>query len=616
MATRTKKEHPGRSLIALLVIVAVLVGTLIAGIATKKTDPTPKLALDLEGGTQLVLTPRVNKEAGGSGSVKDEDLDQAIEIIRQRVDASGVSEAQITSQGGRNIIVSLPGHPSEETLDLVRQSAELYFRSVIAVGAPQSQAQLAAAQAKQQDPKADVSMFKDAEAFAKQAADINHDGKISDEPETKPKDGSDDAWITEAVMEKYLALDCTKKANREGGDSGDLHKALVTCDQKGTQKFILSPVEVKGSSITAAQGSVAKNVQGQTTNGWQVNLELNKTGAKQFADVSKRLYAYRNSQETSKVTGAPESVKNRFAIVLDGIVVSSPGIEGVIPNGQARISGDFTREEATTLANQLQFGSLPLNFEVQQEQQISATLGADQLRWGVIAGVIGLVLIVFYMMWQYRGLSIVSVGSLVVAAGLAYLIISLLSWRMGYRLSLAGVAGIIISIGTTADSFIVYFERIRDEVREGRPLKQAVSEGWVRARRTIVTSDAVNLLAALVLYFLAVSGVQGFAFTLGVMTAIDLIVIFLFTHPLLALLINVPFFGQGHRLSGLDPEHLGATKRTYSYAGRGQVRRVKSAYRAKPESEDSDGAVLTETEDAEKELAVDDEAAIRKGTDE
>lgn len=587
MASRTKKERPGRALIALLVLLCLLFGTLAYGVFAKKTSPAPSLALDLEGGTQLILSPKVEAGQPGRDTISDEDMTQAIEIIRQRVDASGVTEAEITSQGARNIVVSLPGNPSESTLDLVRQSAQLNFRSVLLVGTPQAAATAAEAAAQAQDPNADVSAFKDPEAFAKEQADTNKDGELSDKPATEPKDYSDDAWITEDVMARYLALDCTQKSAREGGDSGDPAKPLVTCDREGTQKFVLSPVDVEGTHISAAQASIAQNEAGQSTGGWQVNLGFDSAGGDKFAEVTRRLHAFRDSTETSPLTGAPLSVKNRFAIVLDGVVVSAPGVEGIISNGSARISGSFTRTDATTLANQLQFGSLPLNFEVQQEQKISATLGADQLRWGVIAGIIGLILIVLYMLWQYRGLALVSVGSLVVAGGLAYVVIALLSWTMGYRLSLAGVAGIIISIGTTADSFIVYFERIRDEVREGRPLKMAVAEGWVRARRTIVTSDAVNLLAALVLYFLAVSGVQGFAFTLGVMTVIDLVVIFLFTHPLLALLLRTRFYGEGHRFSGLDPAHLGATKRTYAYAGRGQVRRVKSAYRTRETAEEA-----------------------------
>lgn len=602
MATRNAQGRPGRALLALIILIGVLAGTLVFGVVKGKTDAAPDLALDLEGGTQLILTPKVNEEAGGDGNLDEEDLAQAIEIIRQRVDSSGVSEAEITSQGQRNIVVSLPGHPSEETLDLVRQSAELNFRSVLMAGAPGTQASQVAAAMTAQDENADVSAYSDAAAFAHEAADRNGDGTISDEPDTEPADNSDDAWITEAAIEQYMATDCTDPASREGGDSGDPAKPFVACAKDGSAKYLLGPVDLPGSMITAAQAGIRRTEQGQTTNEWEVALRFNSEGGEKFAEVSERLLKYRGSQTPSELTGQPESVKNQFAIVLDGVVVSAPGIEARIGNGSAEITGKFTRSEATTLANQLQFGSLPLNFEVQQEQQISATLGSDQLRWGLIAGVIGLVLIVFYMVWQYRGLAIISVGSLIVAAGLAYLVIALLSWWMGYRLSLAGVAGIIISIGTTADSFIVYFERIRDEVRDGRPLTVAVREGWRRASRTIITSDMVNILAALVLYFLAVSGVQGFAFTLGVMTAIDLVVIFLFTHPLMLLFMRIRFFGEGHRFSGLDPEHLGATRRTYAYAGRGQFRPARARQAAATARRGE--AVATE-EDAHEEKEAD-----------
>ena len=203
-------------------------------------------------------------------------------------------------------------------------------------------------------------------------------------------------------------------------------------------------------------------------------------------------------------------------------------------------------------------GRFPLSFTVQSEQQISATLGTEQLSNGLIAGMVGFLLIILYLAWQYRGLSVVAVASLVIAAAATYLVIAALSWSMGYRLSLAGVAGLIISIGITVDSFIIYFERVRDEVRHGRTLVAAVDEGWKHARQTIIVSDTVNLVAAVVLYFLAVGGVQGFAFTLGVTTVVDLAVIILFTHPMMVWILRFAFFGEGHRLSGLDPEHLGA----------------------------------------------------------
>ena len=258
---------------------------------------------------------------------------------------------------------------------------------------------------------------------------------------------------------------------------------------------------------------------------------------------------------------------------------------------------------------------------MQSEQQVSATLGSDQLRYGVIAGIIGLILVVFYLIWQYRGLAVVAVGSLVSAGVLLYLTLTLLSWGMGYRLSLAGIAGVIVSIGTTADSFIIYFERIRDEVRDGKALSSAVSVGWDRAKRTIVTSDLVNVLAACVLYFLAVGGVQGFAFTLGVTTLIDLALIFIFTHPMMVWLLRFKFFGEGHKLSGLDPEHLGAQRGTYRYVGAGQVRKIRSVYKSKPQedttkpaeskAEESEAA----NEDSNKDDAATDELAKVSATD-
>ncbi|WP_288291710.1 protein translocase subunit SecD [uncultured Varibaculum sp.] len=583
-----KKYHAGRTLAFFLVLVLALTGTLMVGVLTKKAKPTPSLALDLEGGTQLILTPKGNAASGAKRAVTAEDITQAIEVIRQRVDASGVSEAEITSQGNSNILVSLPGNPSKETLDLVRQSAELYFRAVLrsAPGVPQSvmaqQAEQQQAGKKQAKP-ANI----DPEAFAKQMADLDHDGKISDKRATQPKDNSDDAWITEKVLQEFYAKDCQQKSSREGGSSGDIKKPLVACSSEGHEKYILSPAEVSGARISSAESGMGTGASGQSTGQWIVSLSFDKQGASQFADITTRMMKYRG-QPVAGENGLPpgqNNDKNRFAIVLDGLVVSAPGVNNAITNGKAEISGSFTRSSSTALANQLKFGSLPLNFDVQSEQQVSATLGADQLRYGVIAGIIGLILVVFYLIWQYRGLAVVAVGSLVSAGVLLYLTLTLLSWSMGYRLSLAGIAGVIVSIGTTADSFIIYFERIRDEVRDGKALSSAVSVGWDRAKRTIVTSDLVNVLAACVLYFLAVGGVQGFAFTLGITTLIDLALIFIFTHPMMVWLLRFKFFGEGHKLSGLDPEHLGAQRGTYRYVGAGQVRKIRSVYKSKPEED-------------------------------
>jgi preprotein translocase subunit SecD len=239
-------------------------------------------------------------------------------------------------------------------------------------------------------------------------------------------------------------------------------------------------------------------------------------------------------------------------------------MQGAITNGQPQITGSFDQQSAQSLADSLKFGALPVSFKVQSSDTISATLGSAQLASGLIAGAIGLILVVIYTLFQYRLLGFVTITSLVVAALLTYLVIAILSWRIDYRLSLAGVAGLIVAIGFTADSFIVYFERIRDELRDGRSLESAVEAGWKRARRTIYASKSTNLLAAIVLYVLAVGNVQGFAFTLGVTTVLDVLIVIMFTHPTLQLLARTRFFASGNPWTGLDPDALGAV---YRWAG-------------------------------------------------
>ena len=615
--SKYKTKHAGRSLLTFLLVIAIGFGALIIGSFTGKTKLTPGLALDLEGGTQLILTPTTTD----GRQVTDNDLNQAINIIRQRVDASGVAEAEISRQGGSNIVVALPGKPSQETLDLVRSSAVLYFRPVIRVynanahtiAKAQNQAIKAAATAK---PTAKATAKATGTATASPAttpapsatavatptatptpvtatqlatryADVNQNGKIDTTPLTATSnDASSDAQISEKMIYDALMLDCKNPKNLKGG-AQDPKKAVISCARDGSGAvYILGPAELKGTDLTSATSALEQTSQGSNTNQWIVSLEFNKQGTADFSKISTRLLQYRNNQT------APQ--KNQFAIVLDGLTVSAPGIESAITGGKAQISGGtnangthgFTQAAANSLANQLSFGSLPLNFTVQSEQQISATLGSEQLQKGLIAGLIGFVLIIIYLAWQYRGLASVAVASLLAAAALTYVVIALLSWGIGYRLSLAGVAGLIVSIGITMDSFIIYFERVRDEVRHGLSLRAAVDEGWVHARKTIIVSDTVNLVAAVVLYVLAVGGVQGFAFTLGVTTVVDLAVIIFFTHPLMVACLSIAFFGQGHRLSGLDPEHLGARSRNVYGSGREKIadNLGKSLARAKREA--------------------------------
>jgi preprotein translocase subunit SecD len=543
-----------RALLVLLIVVTAIYGALLAGVRFSDATIVPQLALDLEGGTQVILTP-ISEDGA---DVTTDEINQAIAIIRQRIDSSGVAEAEITSQGGQNIVVAIPGQPSQETLDLVRKSAQMRFRPVLQVADPGVVDLTATTDPTDgtatPSPTAPPTQA-EIEAAAMAAADTNGDGTLSTEPATQPESPSDPAWITEQDLYNFFLLDCTDPANRVGAATDDADTALITCAQDGGAKYALGPVEVEGTEIASSASGLRTTSQGVVTNEWIVTLDFTSAGGAAFSESTQRLVDLQPPQD-------------QFAIVLDGLVISAPQVNDAITNGKAEISGSFTRESATTLANQLKFGSLPLTFQVQSEEQISATLGSEQLQRGVLAGLLGLILVVLYSLAQYRGLALVTVTSLIVAAVITYGVIGLLSWLQGYRLSLAGVAGLIVAIGITADSFIVYFERVRDEVREGRYLEGAVEAGWVRARRTILASDAVNLLAAIVLYLLAVGGVRGFAFTLGLTTVVDVFVVFFFTHPLMELLIRTRFYGGGHRLSGLDPVHLGASAATYR--GRGQ----------------------------------------------
>ena len=617
------KRRPVRALVTLTVAIVAACAALAIGHFVKGVTPYPDLALDLKGGTQLILTPTPTSE--GQREITEEDITQAISIIRNRIDASGVSESEISSMGSSNIMVSIPGTPSQEQLDLIRSSSQMNFRPVLRIGPAQgvlqnqqqpqvdkpqsgekSGAQSGAQSGEQSSAQSGEQSGAGAadtaqsgvqstaldEATARGAADADGDGVLSDTPATTPENASDLAWVTEQVMYDFLTLDCSASADVKRVE-GAADKPYAACDESGQIKYILGPVAVPGSDLTSATAAIARNNNGQSTGQWIVSLQFNHDGAEKFKDTSTILYGYHDSDpQGSSYRGSPD--RNSFAVVLDGTVITAPSMQAIIANGEAQISGNFTAQSATALANQLQFGSLPLNFEVESEQQISATIGTDHLTIGLWAALIGFLLVILYLVWQYRGLAIISAGSLVIASVITYLVITLLSWAMGYRLSLAGVAGLIMAIGVTTDSFIVYFERVRDEVRDGRPLRAAVEEGWDRAKRTILVSDAVNLVAAVVLYLLAVGGVQGFAFTLGITTVIDIAVIFLFTHPMMELLIRTRFFGEGHKLSGLDPEHLGA-KSSLVYAGRGRVVvRGESATTKDKDDEAGDGLSIAE----------------------
>jgi preprotein translocase subunit SecD len=543
------------------VLIVGLVAIIGLGSATNAgASFAPKLALDLQGGTQIILAPVVQEGT----KVTEEQLLQAVSIIRQRVDASGVSEAQINTQGNNNIVVSIPGNPDENTLKLIRSSAKLEFRPVLATG---------------QGVSATAS-----NTGATDSATASATPSATPAATTAPIAGVDDATI-----KLYDSLDCSQPF-RAAGQVDDPTLPIVTCDTDLYGKYILGPVEVEGTDIADANAGTVTTSTGAATNTWAVNLKFTGAGSDKFAKTTGRLFPL----------AAPQ---NQFAITLDGYVITAPTLQAVITGGNAQITGNFDKNSSKTLADQLKYGALPISFEVQSQENISATLGSEQLTSGLLAGAIGLLLVIIYSFFQYRGLALVTVGSLVVAAVITYLMIALLSWRQGYHLSLSGVAGLIVAIGITADSFIVYFERVRDELRDGRNLGAAGETGWKRALRTILVSDGVSLLAAVVLYTLTVGNVRGFAFTLGLTTLIDLAVVILFTHPMLELLAKTKFFSSGHPWSGFDSKALGAT----SYVGRGAFRvssAVPAGRAAKASKEATKRQTLAERKAAEN-LAAD-----------
>jgi preprotein translocase subunit SecD len=546
-----------RKLVWLLVIIGLLAGGNAASVAFSNGSWAPKLALDLEGGTQIILAPKLD---GASSGPTSEQLAQAVSIIRQRVDASGVSEAEITTQGGSNIVVSLPGEPDAATMQRLQSSAKLELRPVL-IGAAGTASVAPTPAPTDGSAPADGTTPTDGATPAAEApaAEATPDpATLSDEPTAEPTGPSDVSWVTPRLQAEFAAYDCAT-APESDGQSAPADRAIIACSDDGAAKYVLGPVEVDGSTISDATSGLQQSSQGVSTGTWSVNLVFDGQGTKQFGDMSTRLITL-------------ESPRNQFAFVLDNEVISAPVTQGVVTNGKPSITGNFTQESAKALADQLKFGALPLSFTLQSSDVISATLGSSQLTSGLIAGLIGLVLVVLYSLVQYRALGMVTVASLVIAAVITYLLITLLSWREGYRLSLAGVAGLIVAIGITADSFIVYFERIKDELRDGRGLVSSVEQGWKRALRTIIASDTVNFLAAAVLFILAVGNVKGFALTLGLTTIIDLIVVSLFTHPILQLLANRRFFAEGHRMSGLDPRALGAV-----YRGRATFRTPTAA---------------------------------------
>ncbi|MER6431047.1 MULTISPECIES: protein translocase subunit SecD [unclassified Streptomyces] len=558
------QSKPGRSLALILIaIVALTGGMFLSG------HKTPRLGIDLAGGTSITLKAKADQ----GSAINKANMDTAVDIMNRRVNGLGVSEAEVQTQGNDNIIVNIPkGTNSKEAQQQVGTTAKLYFRPVLLqeASAPAGSPSPSASTSGGSSPKPGASPSSNPSAKEKatssgssspNATATSQGRPVTDalkagspspsgspsgsgKPSASPSASGSGSGDAKQLQAQFAALDCTKPTDRaKAGKDAKPGDSTVACGQVDGNwyKYLLGPAGVDGTEVKKAQAVF--DTQGAA--GWQVQMTFTKTGANKFADITGQLAQKQKPQ-------------NEFGIVLDGEVVSSPFVQQAITGGQAEISGSFKQEEAQSLANMLSYGALPLSFQEQSVTTVTAALGGEQLHAGLVAGAIGLALVVIYLVVYYRGLSIVAMASLLVSAILTYLIMTLLGPAINFALNLPAVCGAIVAIGITADSFIVYFERIRDEIREGRSLRPAVERAWPRARRTILVSDFVSFLAAAVLFIVTVGKVQGFAFTLGLTTVLDVVVVFFFTKPLMTVLARRKFFADGHKWSGLDPKSLGA----------------------------------------------------------
>ncbi|WP_327282532.1 MULTISPECIES: protein translocase subunit SecD [unclassified Streptomyces] len=552
--------RPGRALaIILIAMVALTAGMFL----TKQT--TPRLGIDLAGGTSITL--KAKSEPGKPDAINETNMNTAVGIIERRVNGLGVSEAEVQTQGRDHIIVNIPkGTNEKQAREQVGTTAQLYFRPVLAFadGAPAAPAATPSPSASSSGaPKAEGGTKPSAQATPSSSATsqgrvlseaLKAPGTPTPSPSASESKKADDkapaptptpSGIEAAAADlqaKFAALDCTNEAQRAAVGKGvKPEDATLACGKRGDTwgKWILGPAGVAGTDVKDAKG-VIDSQRGQ----WIVTMQFTDKGADKFAKITGEL-------------ATKQMPQNQFAIVLDGEVVSDPSVSQALTGGNAEISGGFTQQSAQDLGNMLSYGALPLSFSEDSVTTVTAALGGEQLKAGLIAGAIGLILVVIYLLVYYRGLAFIAIVSLLVSAILTYTIMALLGKGIGFALNLPAVCGAIVAIGITADSFIVYFERIRDEIREGRTLRPAVERAWPRARRTILVSDFVSFLAAAVLFIVTVGKVQGFAFTLGLTTVLDVVVVFLFTKPIMTLMARTKFFSSGHPWSGLDPKRLG-----------------------------------------------------------
>ncbi|MBV8542374.1 MAG: protein translocase subunit SecD [Pseudonocardiales bacterium] len=512
MAPPAGRFRPWRNLAVFAGIVVVLYSLVLF---TGGGGPTPKLGIDLKGGTRVTLTARTVDGRPPSR----ESLDQARQIIEQRVNGIGVSGAEVVLDG-TNLVITVPGANGDQARTL-GQTAKLYFRTVISeepAGAPTPPTPTPTAPPTPAAPH--TSVPPPVGGAPAESADPQVAAQIR---QARARLQSKDPAVQQQAL---AALNCAAPNPLRGNDDPSL--PLVTCDQRHTAKYLLGPAFLSGEQISSA--SAGPNPQ---STGYEVDLRFKPQGEDIWA----------------KYTAS--NIGKQAAFALDGDVVSAPQIQAaILPGQQTSITGSFTQTEAQNLANVLKYGSLPLSFQSSESQTVSATLGLASLRAGLLAGALGLAVVFVYCLFYYRALGVLTILSLALSGLVVYAVLVLLGRWIGFTLDLAGVAGFIVAIGITADSFVIFFERLKDEVRDGRTFRSAVPRAWVRARRTILSADAVSFLAAAVLYVLAVGQVKGFAFTLGMSTVLDLVVVFLATHPLVAMASRSRLFSQPG-LSGL-----------------------------------------------------------------
>ena len=584
---RRSGPRPVRALALLGVVILVM----LISITGKETFHPGKLqqqfkvglGLDLAGGTEVVLQAHTAQGVPTQGA-----MNQAISVLLSRVNGTGNSGAQVQQQGADLINVTIPGQPPENVLKLVSTTAKMAFRPVllvepytgVATPNPVARPSSTATPSTSASPKASTNAQSErlasptatATPTAKASTSATPSASASASPSSTaatPTTYGNPSLVNAATMKLFNQLVCKPGPNSTTVNDGwkssvgytlnrdqydDTTSQIVSCDPSG-MKYALGPAVFEGPDVTSVNTGILQN-----TTQWVVDLTLNSKAAAAFGTLTTNQYNsyYANAQAGN----LNDQYLDQTALVLDGSVQTAPETSSPITAGNVQITGPapngFTQDEANQLADILKFGSLPLSFTPQTVLSVSAQLGHNSLEAGLAAGILGLLLVVIYMFIYYRGLGLVSVSSLLIAGLLAYLSVVLLSRYQHYTLELSGIAGLVVAIGITADSFIVFFERLRDEVRDGKTLRPAVESGWKRARRTILVSDTVSFLAAVLLYHFAVSDVQGFAYTLGLTTLIDVLVVFLFTKPMVTLLARTKFYGGGHRWSGLDPARLGA----------------------------------------------------------